>query len=193
MSLLTVEERERDKYHRIWQFDEYRRGSPGEQFLAKTEKIEADPKVKHVHDYGCGTGRALPHLRRLFPNACITQFDFAENCRDEGYYADRFVNACLWDMPDVACAEFGICMDVIEHIPEEYVEDVLESLSKSCKRLLLQGSMVHDNWGPTLIGEELHLTQRPWEWWEPILRDRFTVEWEHVPDYTKFTGVYVPR
>ena len=185
-------DQEMSKYTRMWKLGKYRDHSPAEHLLQKYPHLFVDESVAVVNDYGCGTGRALPELRRLFPNAEINQIDITENSRDEGFEADNFYQACLWQLDDLPHCDFGVCVDVIEHIPTHRVDDVLFNLAGGCDRLFLQGSMVKDNCG-TLIGETLHLTVKNWDWWDCKISQYFNPIVEPSVNDSTFKGLWVPK
>lgn len=97
-------------------------------------------------------------------------FDISRNCLDP-YFDDIkdeiLTVGCLWDSADMP-GEYDavICTDVLEHIPTERIAAVLANL-RSCTRKLayLAIALFPDGFGPELIGEPLHLTVKPPNWW----------------------------
>ncbi len=114
-----------------------------------------------VIDYGCGMGRAAADLARA--GFFSVGVDIAANALEERI---PFVEACLWDLPEtLGPSTFAFCADVMEHIPEPYICNVLQLIRM---RTLALGCFAI-SWGDDdcgrLIGQELHLTKRPYEWW----------------------------
>lgn len=159
------------KYGRLWTMPEYRAVAPGET-LAETFLVRADPRIgSHVIDFGCGTGRGAKKLHDS--GMRVTMLDFVRNCLDDS------VRAALSDdltfrkhdltqsVPFVA--EYGFCTDVMEHIPPEKVDAVLENILRAAKRCFFAISTQEDICG-RLIGDTLHVSRHDFAWWEEKLK-----------------------
>jgi len=175
--VITPYNPEQRRYERIWQVDEYRVGSPGERsvfsFLAQT-KLEKDAEVI---DFGCGTGRAGWWIAAL-GKARVTLIDFAGNCLDP-----HVAEACA-EQPDRIKfvqhdltktipfhAAYGICCDVLEHIPEQDVRLVLKNILLAAQHVYFAIATVEEIHGDKLGDGPLHLTVKPPEWWLERLRE----------------------
>ena len=67
--------------------------------------------------------------------------------------------------------DWSFCCDVLEHIPPEKVDAVLQTILRSTDRGgLLTIAHYPDSMG-SRIGETLHLTVKPWAWWAERLTD----------------------
>lgn len=161
------------RYVRMWEHDEYRKVSPGEQ-LALQFLSEARPeKGATCIDFGCGTGRGGYALAKF--GLKVTLVDFARNCLDERV-AEAVKNGELaWRKADLTKrlsidAQYGYCCDVLEHVPEADVERVLANVLGSARKVFFSISTVPDHFGPVLDGAPLHLTVRPVEWWTEKLK-----------------------
>lgn len=150
---------ERDKYRMMWHTDSYRVLSPGECVVPLFMQM-VEPKGL-VIDFGCGTGRASVALQKLGLDVYL--IDFADNCRDNEALCLPFLE---WDLtvPIPARANYGICCDVMEHIPGTDVEAVIDNIMTSAKTVFFQISTVPDAFGK-LIGQPLHLSVHPHDWW----------------------------
>lgn len=161
---------ERAKYEKMWKFEQYRAVAPGEgiaaQFLA-----QARPKPgSEVIDFGAGTGRGALMLA-LLGGCKVHMLDFAENCLDEEVkqalttqaHALKFTLHDLYKPVPIA-APYGFITDVMEHIPPEYVDRVLQNILAAAQHCFFQISCVDDVCG-ALIGEPLHLSVHPFTWW----------------------------
>lgn len=168
---------EQEKYQQMWAHPEYRQVAPGED-VAQIFLEQAKPKPgSKVIDLGCGTGRGSFMLAAL-GEMDVTMVDFAENCLDEDIrpmletqkHVMRFVQGDLTkEIP--ATAEYGYCTDVLEHIPTEDVDKVLDNCLRACQHVFFQISTVDDVCG-ALIGQPLHLTVKPYEWWLKKFNER---------------------
>jgi SAM-dependent methyltransferase len=160
---MITPEQERLKYEKTWDRRNYRLNSPGErsvpQFLSK------DPERGTLIDFGCGTGRAT---RKLI-NSGFDAFgvDIANNAVDTGIPVEV---ACLWEKK--FSAKWAYSCDVLEHIPTEHIDAVLDNMdTENC---FLRVHLHEDKFGKT-IGEVLHLTVKPHEWWLEKISKRWNI------------------
>lgn len=166
-------DRERLKYESIWTHDIYRKKSPGLDDADKIQLIEhlRSRGVKSVLDAGCGSGKLMQRLITQHSDEfTVHGFDISKNCLDpffDDIKDDVLTVGCLWKAADMP-GEFDavICTDVLEHIPTEHIPAVLANL-RSCTRKFayLAIALFPDGFGPKLIGEPLHLTVQPPNWW----------------------------
>ncbi len=105
--------------------------------------------------------------------------DFAYNCLDqkatdackicsefpEKGKMIRFVEHDISEKIELR-SDYGMCCDVMEHIPTDQVDAVLENILENSKHVFFQISTVDDAFGnhPD-IDEPLHLTVRNYQWW----------------------------
>ena len=150
---------ERDKYRLMWATDAYCTNSPAVNALPLIiEHLAPDGLVL---DFGCGTGRASAELaRRGLP---VMLIDFAGNGRDEEAMSLPFLE---WDLTRSlpVHARYGICCDVMEHIPPSDVDRVVGNIMAAADSVFFGISTVPDVCG-AIIGATLHLTVRPHDWW----------------------------
>lgn len=190
---------EQEIYRQMWEHPTYREVAPGERSVA-TFLLQARPRARStVIDFGCGTGRASL-LMALPPPAGgslnVTMLDFADNCLDEDirdmleFQKDslRFFQADL-TKPIEHKATYGFCTDVMEHIPPEDVDKVLNNILMAVPHVFFSISTEEDNCGK-LIGYPLHLTVKPYEWWLEQFRKReCVVHWS--AEYSGECAFYV--
>lgn len=177
---------EQDKYRKMWAHDAYRDCAPGEDCADLFLQV-AKPKFNDmVYDFGCGTGRGAMRIA----DACrVTMFDFAENCLDDEVRAnlDEHFLFVAYDLcgssPVTPKANFAYCTDVLEHIPPDSVDIMLRNITKSAKNTFLQISLVPDQMG-VLIGETLHLSVHPFDWWRDKLQEFGTIEFSEDHGHT---------
>lgn len=78
---------------------------------------------------------------------------------------EQCIAAPLWDMSEISKTDWVFCADVLEHIPPDLVDKSLSELKRiATKGIYLDICCREDNKG-SLIGEKLHLTVQPPEWW----------------------------
>jgi hypothetical protein len=162
---------EKDKYRLMYASESYREESPGQrQVPAIMELLKPEGKII---DFGCGTGRAGIELAKRGLSPFL--IDFADNCRDEEALSLPFLE---WDMtqPIPQSAPFGMCCDVMEHIPTADVAVVIDNIMASAENVFFLISTVNDHWGE-LIGSTLHLTVKPHLWWKAMF-DKYQVTFE---------------
>lgn len=163
---------EADKYAAMWEHDVYRSRSPGEE-VADVFLRHAKPKQTDVvADLGCGTGRGGLAIAEVCE---VVLVDFALNSRDEAAMCLPFVKADLRQHIPVK-ADFAYCCDVMEHIPPESVDEVLDNVFEVAPKVFFQISLVDDSLG-FLIGQKLHLSVHPFEWWKEKLGARGKVRY----------------
>lgn len=164
---------EEQKYERMWLFPEYRAVAPGE-VCAETFLRVAEPKGR-VIDFGCGTGRGALKLKAAGCDVLLV--DFAGNCRDPEALVLPFKKHDLTQPLDER-AEYGYCTDVMEHIPPDQVDAVLQTIFGSCEKAFFQISLVDDVCGE-LIGRPLHLSVHPFQWWAEKIEQYGRILWSY--------------
>ena len=121
-------------------------------------------------DYGCGKARLAKHIQPDH-NVEVHLYDPGMEEYDE--------------KPD--SAPFVTCIDVLEHIEPEYIEDVLDDLQRVTERFGF--FTVHT--GPAVKtlsdGRNAHLIQEPAHWW----LDKFMRRFELLQFNTVANGFYV--
>jgi hypothetical protein len=129
-------------------------------------KLEVDEML----DYGCGKGRLA---RSIQPDRQLTieLYDPAQPDWSEAPTPRQFVT----------------CIDVLEHIEPELLDNVLDDL----KRVTLEYGFfsIHTDPATKILpdGRNAHLIQEDFRWWLPKLWERFDIHsMSHVPN-----GFYV--
>lgn len=168
--MTELELAEKKKYDTVWRMPEYRRVSPGE--LAVDNFLEWAEPAETLVDLGCGPGRASLILSNKYK---VTMLDISERCLDKPVrlaLSDRLVfrQASLWNFK-LPMQDYGYCCDVMEHIPEEKVDEVLDCIAASCKSAYLQIHLMKDC--GKFIDEPLHLTIKPTAWWHKKILERY--------------------
>lgn len=175
---------EREKYQALWNRPDYRAWAPGEDAVDRFLEIAKPDGL--IVDFGCGTGRAaLEMSKRGHEVLCV---DFTDNCRDRSASHLPFVQHDL-TQPLRMSAPYGYCTDVMEHIASEDVGGVIENVLGAAERVFFQIATIPDNFGAT-IGQTLHLTVQPHEWWAARFGGH-RIEWQERT--TVHSSFYVIR
>ena len=167
---ISTTEREREKYTKAWNLNDYRNYAPGEQFTMPF-LLSVKPKKDHtIIDFGTGTGRSALFFHQA--GFKVKMVDIAENCLDKEVaeeLSDNLTVACLWD-ENIPFGDVGYCTDVMEHIPTEKVDAVIQNIMAHCHKCFFNICVTEDHFGK-VIEEHLHLTVRPFEWWRDKLQE----------------------
>ncbi|NGX38624.1 MAG: hypothetical protein K1000chlam2_01799 [Chlamydiae bacterium] len=179
---------EKSKYDVIWRdFPSYRDCSPGEAFVPFFfEGFKGELRAgQTLIDFGCGTARVTKDF--LSKGLNITLVDISPYSLDEEIrhaltlFANQvhFVQACLWQLPDELKSAYWIyCCDVLEHIPEDYVDTVLEQIAKRMRFGGYFSICLQEDLSGKKLGHPLHLTVREKAWWEEKLSKYFNIAGE---------------
>lgn len=135
-------------------------GKMGMRYGEMVGQIIDNLEIDHLLDYGCGHNLSL--TQTLKPKR---KFKY------QGY--DPGVEEYS-DQPNPA--EMVCCIDVLEHIEPDCIEDVLDHLEELTEVILF--ATVHTGPAGKVLpdGRNAHLIQQPMEWWLPKFMDRFTIQ-----------------
>jgi 2-polyprenyl-3-methyl-5-hydroxy-6-metoxy-1,4-benzoquinol methylase len=163
---------ERLKYHAMWtKVPGYRSTSPGERLVPHFLDLAQPSPGDTLIDLGCGSGRASVALAEAGLN--VTQLDITETSRDPHARGLPFIEACLWDLPELPKFNWVYCCDVMEHLPTHTVDKALDHMAAiTGKGAFMQIALFPEAFG-RFIGETLHLTVKPAEWWQEKINKRW--------------------
>lgn len=126
-----------------------------------------------VIDFGCGNGTSLRWLESQ--GYAPKGVEIASNA-----VSHAVVSVTICDLRDgqtlhpIGVAEYGLCTDLMEHIPTEDVDVVLRNISEHVSVGVLFGiARLPDKDGDAL-GLELHLTLKEKAWWDEKLLQHFS-------------------
>ncbi len=157
--------KEQEALHKTGQY-----GVTAQKYGGMVSGIIDKLEINHLLDYGCGSNLSL--TKTLKPERKFTY---------QGYDPGVARYATL-PKP----AEMVTCIDVLEHIEPEYLDDVLDHLA-DLTEVLLFASIHTGPAGKTLSdGRNAHLIQQPLEWWLPKLWDRFSLQTVQVESPAEF-------
>jgi len=161
---------ERAKYEQMWKYPEYRAIAPGEHAAIRFVEIAQPKPGSVVIDFGAGTGRGALMLA-IMGKVQVEMLDFAENCLDPEVKQaletqSEVLRFTLHDLtkPSPIRANYGFCVDVMEHIPPEQVDQVLINILKAARHVFFQISCTEDACGK-MIDKPLHLSIHDHAWW----------------------------
>lgn len=115
--------------------------------------------ARSLLDYGCGSKRSLLQALTLPPGVSY-----------EGY--DPAIPAYA---KEPSPAELVVCIDVLEHIELEYLDNVLDHLGRLCRPFGF--FTIHTGPAGKFLadGRNAHLIQQGPAWWLPRLEQRFRI------------------
>jgi hypothetical protein len=125
-------------------------------FAPIVDMVIAEYQIKELLDYGAGK--------------CRLRDSLTESVKYTPYEPSN----PLWD-EDPEPTELVACIDVLEHIEPECLDNVLDDL----QRCVLSYGIFTIHTGAALKvlpdGRNAHLIQEPWSWWESKLSNRFGI------------------
>ena len=162
---MNVAESERLKYEKAWSIPEYANHSPGAQAVELFAEM-CEP-YGDVIDLGTGSGKGALALKDI--GLDVTMLDLTFDGLVEGTDGIRRIEAPLWGKW-LGAWDWGYCADVMEHIPPEYTMLVLDRIMSHCEQVFFHICFVPDGFGK-VVGQPLHLTVMPFEWWKSHLSE----------------------
>ena len=125
-----------------------------------------DMGAREILDYGCGKGRLGETLRQIREDTGKPEHAFRLYQYDPGIEG-------LDEPPEPA--ELVCCIDVLEHVEPDCLDDVLDDLRRVTKRMGF--FTIHTGPAQKTLpdGRNAHLIQADFRFWLPKLWDRFEV------------------
>lgn len=160
---MNTVESERLKYEQAWAIPEYANHSPGEEICELFEEM-CSPRGT-VIDLGAGSGKGALALDALGLDVTMLDLTF-DGCQTGKFHR---IETSLWGKWSRPLGwDWGYCTDVMEHIPVEYTMLVLDRIMANCRSAFFHICLIPDGFGKA-IGQPLHLTVMPFEWWRDKL------------------------
>lgn len=145
-------------------------GTIAEQYAPMISKIMDKLEVTHLLDYGCGTNLSLMKALKVGHKFKYQAYD---PC------VERF------SAPPVP-AEMVVCLDVLEHIEPDCIDDVLDHLQTLTEAVGVFTVTTVPAMKVLPDGRNAHLIQMPPEWWLPRLMCRFELQTFQLVSNTSF-------
>ena len=153
---------EREKYNRVWAMEDYRQVSHSVN-LWRTHRHLFPKSLGKCVDLGSGLGRLFLLWNQQGYDAWAVDISpVAMEKFTKRTLGHKFIETCLWEMDVKHRWDFGVCTDVMEHIPPSYVEATLRNIAAHCDKVLFK--IAHETTND-LGGKPLHLTCKPVDWW----------------------------
>ena len=171
---------EKEKYEIAWADKRYRAGAGGTNHVSDFLKRFNVDNTHTVVEFGCGEGRASAQLATVVKDIILV--DIAENCLSDKVkpaLSSKFILHDISEPLDVT-ADYGFCVDTMEHFPPEQLDRVLANMFAITPKCYFQICTLPDGFGK-IIGAPLHLSVFKPAWW----RDKMT------ECGRKVTGYYV--
>lgn len=139
-------------------------GTASAEFADTIAKMVNDMGVQKLLDYGSGSRCTL---MKVINEKRLVKHPFQYIPYDPG--VSRFA-----DTPEPA--EFVVCVDVLEHIEPEYLDNVLNDLERVTE--CMGFFTIHCGPAAKVLqdGRNAHLIQMPPEWWLPKIMERFELQ-----------------
>ncbi len=157
-----IREQEREKYADVWQIPQYHDFSHGEFHSEMFMEITGATPGESVIDFGCGTGKGGKALKKRGLKPTYLDLVRVGNLRP-------FREQSLWQ-PIHGLWDYGLCCDVLEHLPCEFTMLAVSNMLKAVGGLFLSICFEDESFSE-MVGKPLHLTVRPFTWWRDNLRE----------------------
>tara|TARA_Y100000593_G_scaffold79484_1_gene148002 strand:- start:2954 stop:3508 length:555 start_codon:yes stop_codon:yes gene_type:complete len=135
-------------------------GVASKEFAPLVAAVIGDIGARQILDYGSGKGRLRESLAEHIDQPIdISEYDPAIPGKD--------------DPPEPS--EMVVCLDVLEHIEPDLLDNVLDDLKRTTQRLILM--TIHTGPAKKFLtdGRNAHLTQEDMDFWLPKIWERFRV------------------
>lgn len=162
---------EREKYELVWsKVGRYGKDwtNPGLGGSIKRWIRSAIPKHAKVMDFGCGNGTSLAWLESEGYKTAGVEIASNATTRPDVVIGD------LRDALELGAVDYGICTDLMEHIPTADVDKVLALIAKTVNTAVLFVIARDQDKDGAAVGQELHLTRQPKEWWDTRILAQFS-------------------
>lgn len=152
------------------------------EYQKQQESMHASQKINYgttAAKYGQMVGEIIDSLgiNRLLDYGCGHNLSLQENLKPQKTFQYQGYDP---GVPDYAeppePAELVVCIDVLEHIEPDCLNDVLDHLESLTEQILF--ATVHTGPAGKILpdGRNAHLIQKPAEWWLPRFTERWTMQ-----------------
>lgn len=117
-------------------------------------------QIRHLLDYGCASGCNLAKNLKVKHKVTYQAYDPG---------VPRF------SKPPVP-AEMVACIDVLEHIEPEFLDNVLDDIHRLAQAVVFLSVTTCAAFKTLSDGRNAHLTQQPMSWWMPKFFERWDIQ-----------------
>ena len=154
---LEYRKQARDKYNHLHEKNKMRPGPV--KMVAKRAMKLIDHNGKNVIDFGCGNGELSKYLKGHdmyvgidIANELIAKIMKGKRTEKEYFLAESITNVM---MP--AKTHIGYCIDVLECVPDDFLQKVLLNISLNVDICIFAVDVVHREYQENVHG---------WNWWK---------------------------
>ena len=131
-------------------------GNGRNKWMPCIKQIAREVSIKTVLDYGCGKGNLVEALRKV------------------GFVVEGYDPAVAkYEAIPESGSDLVVCCDVLEHVEEEFVEDVLDRLKELSSTAFFAVIAMRPSNKILSDGRNTHITLFPSEKWMELLQSRF--------------------
>ena len=152
--------------------DQYRTLHAQGKFLGLSVVKFADDIAKTIEDAGCKTaldfGAGQGH-QYMPPHSLDKKWGLDVTCYDPAVLGMEKLPLGKFDLV--------LCCDVLEHIPEDELDDVIKTVFSKAERCAFFVVCCREAKKKLPDGRNVHLTIKPLDWWESKIGRHETVVW----------------
>jgi len=155
-TITGIHEAEKNKYLYLWtnNYKPSKCAAPLAHYVARNSKPGWS-----LLDIGCGNGITVNILKERGFDCMGLDITLA-GIKDDGRH---FVEASVWDMPfPDGFFDFTFSTDLLEHLPQSLVEGSIKEIFRVTRKRTFHSIA---NFQDVRLGQVLHLTMQPAEWW----------------------------
>lgn len=128
--------------------------------------------INTIADVGTGRGNLISILMREFPQLQIMAIDVGKyHNKPVPHITIDLVTELGQRLVSEMSVDVVTCVDVLEHLEEPAIGPVIAAISQCCRFAVLTIA----NHSDIMNGTELHLTQKPMNWWRSIIEEDFVI------------------
>lgn len=169
---LTLAQIEREKYLRVYGSKKYSTHSPHWRCLTRVRE-EIEPHKEYAN-FGCGSGLLDRFLLETSRGILVDHVNALLPEVAQHPNLAKFVEASLFEEFEHFEVPYAVSTDVMEHIPPEKVDVVLDNIARRTPECFFQISLDPTSEKKAIkYGGHLHLTVETPEWWRQRLLRHF--------------------
>jgi len=142
-------------------------------------------RLHEIYDYGTASIAHAPNIKQIFEEKNFTSIsDYGAGkknlekelkrleCRQFNYFP---YDPVFPEYGQATAADLVCCIDVMEHIEEEYLDNVLDEIKNISKKICYFSIATTPAKKKLSDGTNAHILVKPTRWWLPKLCDRFNI------------------